>query len=136
MLNAWRGMWICVRAVRNAQKQLARTSLNTAVPPGVICTLAAGFTRWTSTLGRTNEAQDETEMKPRESRVLQQRCLCALNCLCFRHIAVYCLADCLVFSTPSCDHFGCHGEWKKIFGDKNSGESRQLVTNRLKEKLT
>ena len=31
----------------------------------------------------------------------------------------------LSFSTPSCDHFGCHGKWKKY-----------LVTNRLKEKLT
>jgi len=25
---------------------------------------------------------------------------------------------------------------EKIFGDQNSGESRQLATNRLKEKLT
>ena len=54
--------------------------LNT-VPPGVIRTSAAGFTRWTHgqctrfaracTSGRTNEARDETETKPRESRVLQ-----------------------------------------------------------------
>ena len=55
--------------------------LDGTVPPGVICTSAAGFTRWTHgqctrfaracTSGRTNEARDETETKPRESRVLQ-----------------------------------------------------------------
>ena len=52
-----------------------------SVPPGVICTSTAGFTRWTHgqctrfaracTSGRTNEARDETETKPRESRALQ-----------------------------------------------------------------
>ena len=35
-----------------------------------------------STSGRTNEARDETETKPRESRILQRPRLRALNCLC------------------------------------------------------
>ena len=51
------------------------------VLPGVICTLATGFMRWThgqytrfaraSTSGRTNEARDETETKPTELSDLQ-----------------------------------------------------------------
>ena len=46
-----------------------------------------------------------------------------------------CLGDATMDSAPSCDHFSRHGEWKKILATKNSGESRQLATNRLREKL-
>ena len=68
------------------------------VPPESICTSAAGFTRWTqgqctrfalaSTSRGTNEARDETETKPRESRVLQWPRLRALNCLCLLFVCV------------------------------------------------
>ena len=73
-------------------------SLFVTVPPESICTSAAGFTRWTqgqctrfalaSTLRGTNEARDETETKPRESRVLQWPRLRALNCLCLLFVCV------------------------------------------------
>ena len=68
------------------------------VPPESICTSAAGFTRWTqgqctcfalaSTSRGTNEARDETETKPRQSRVLHWPRLCALNCLCLLFVCV------------------------------------------------
>ena len=87
-------LWLClVSDAKNVDKKcsiqlMSMSSLSTienptqaTVPPGVICTSAAGFTRWTHgqctrfaracTSGRTNEARDETETKPRESRVLQ-----------------------------------------------------------------
>ena len=69
-----------------------------AVSPESICTSAAGFTRWTqgqctrfalaSTSRGTNEARNETETKPRETRVLQWPCLRALNCLCLLFFCV------------------------------------------------
>ena len=71
------------------------------VPPESICTSAAGFTRWTqgqctrfalaSTSRGTNEARDETETKPRETRVLQWPRPRALNCLCLLFVVFYCL---------------------------------------------
>ena len=68
------------------------------VPPESICTSATGFTRWTqgqctrfalaSTSRGTNEAQDEAETKPRESRVLRWPHLHAINCFCFLFVCV------------------------------------------------
>ena len=72
--------------------------MTTTVPPESICTSAAGLTRWTqgqcthfalaSTSRGTNEARDETETKPRESRVLQWPHLRALYCLCLLFVYV------------------------------------------------
>ena len=56
---------------------------------------------WESTLGRTNEARDENETKPRESHVLQRPRLHALNCFCL-------LQSCLIL-------FGVNHNTQEIF---------------------
>ena len=77
-----------------------RVHVHCTVPPESICTSATGFTRLTqgqcmrfalaSTSRGMNEARDKTEMKPRESRVLQWPCLHALNCVCLLLVLFYC----------------------------------------------